>query len=55
VAEEFAGHRQRLFGLAYRLLGSGAEAEDAVQDTYLRWNAADRASIVSPEGGLAKV
>ncbi|GII27685.1 RNA polymerase sigma-70 factor [Planotetraspora mira] len=55
MAEEFEGHRQRLFGLAYRLLGSGAEAEDAVQDAYLRWYAADRALIASPEGWLAKV
>jgi len=55
VAEEFERHRQRLFGLAYRLLGSGAEAEDAVQDAYLRWYAADRALIASPEGWLAKV
>ncbi len=54
-AEEFSGHRARLFGLAYRLLGSAAEAEDAVQDSYLRWNAADRAAIATPGAWLAKV
>ncbi|GGO03991.1 DNA-directed RNA polymerase sigma-70 factor [Microbispora rosea subsp. aerata] len=53
--EEFGAHRARLFGLAYRLLGSATEAEDAVQDTYLRWNAADRAAIAAPGAWLAKV
>jgi len=47
--------RGRLFGLAYRLLGSAEEAEDAVQDAYLRWDRADRASIEHPDGWLAKV
>ena len=35
---QFERHRRRLFGLAYRMLGSVAAAEDAVQDTYLRWH-----------------
>ncbi|MGW6494055.1 RNA polymerase sigma factor SigJ [Nonomuraea angiospora] len=39
-AEVFEGQRARLFGLAYRLLGSAAEAEDMVQETYLRWSRA---------------
>jgi len=38
----FEPHRRRLLGLAYRMLGSVSEAEDAVQDAYLRWHAADR-------------
>ena len=38
----FEPHRRRLLGLAYRMLGSVAEAEDAVQDAYLRWHAAAR-------------
>ncbi|MFI6837588.1 sigma factor [Nonomuraea africana] len=46
-AAEFETSRPRLFSLAYRLLGSAAEAEDAVQDAYLRWHAADRAAIES--------
>ncbi|MEV1168932.1 RNA polymerase sigma factor SigJ [Nonomuraea sp. NPDC049784] len=37
-AEVFEGQRARLFGLAYRLLGSASEAEDMVQETYLRWS-----------------
>ncbi|MEU6231596.1 RNA polymerase sigma-70 factor [Kitasatospora sp. NPDC047058] len=55
TAEEFTAHRPRLFGLAYRLLGSAEEAEDAVQDAYLRWNGAPRASIGHPGAWLAKV
>ena len=41
----FEVHRRALIGLAYRMLGSRAEAEDVVQDAYLRWHAADRAAI----------
>src|SRR5262245_40153452 len=41
----FEPHRRRLLGLAYRMLGSMAEAEDAVQEAYLRWHDADRASV----------
>ena len=55
VAEEFESQRSRLFGLAYRLLGSASEAEDAVQDTYLRLHAADRATIAYLPAWLTKV
>jgi RNA polymerase sigma-70 factor (ECF subfamily) len=44
-AISFEPHRRRLLGLAYRMLGSIAEAEDAVQDAYLRWHAADRDAV----------
>jgi RNA polymerase sigma-70 factor (ECF subfamily) len=44
-AVSFEPHRRRLLGLAYRMLGSMAEAEDAVQDAYLRWHAADRGMV----------
>jgi RNA polymerase sigma factor (sigma-70 family) len=54
-AAEFQQHRGRLFGLAYRLLGSADEAEDAVQDAFLRWAGADRDSIGTPGAWLAKV
>ncbi|BBA98022.1 putative RNA polymerase sigma factor [Actinacidiphila reveromycinica] len=54
-AEEFTEYRRRMFGLAYRLLGSAEEAEDAVQDAYLRWSRADRAAIEQPGAWLAKV
>jgi RNA polymerase sigma-70 factor (TIGR02957 family) len=52
---DFEQHRQRLFAVAYRLLGSAAEAEDAVQDTYLRWHGADRGEIREPAAWLTKV
>ncbi|ANN17860.1 RNA polymerase subunit sigma-24 [Amycolatopsis orientalis] len=52
---EFERLRPVMFGLAYRLLGSAAEAEDAVQDAYLRWAGAEHESIASPRAWLAKV
>src|SRR5918997_1138434 len=48
----FEPHRRRLLGLAYRMLGSMAEAEDAVQEAYLRWHDADRASVADPRAFL---
>ncbi|HXD75976.1 MAG TPA: RNA polymerase sigma-70 factor [Vicinamibacterales bacterium] len=50
--EVFESLRGRLFGLAYRMLGSKADAEDVVQDAYLRWHQADRDRIDSPEAWL---
>jgi len=41
AADRFEPHRRRLLGLAYRMLGSVSEAEDTVQDAYLRRHAAD--------------
>src|SRR6478672_6826037 len=41
----FLGMRPRLFGIAYRMLGSAAEAEDVVQDVWLRWQTADRSMV----------
>lgn len=48
----FQAHRGRLFGLAYRMLGSRAEAEDTLQEAYLRWHEADRAAIQNAEAWL---
>ncbi|MER6220847.1 RNA polymerase sigma-70 factor [Streptomyces sp900105755] len=53
--DRFEAARPRLAAIAYRLLGSASEAEDAVQDTYLRWQAADTARIEVPEAWLTKV
>lgn len=55
AAGEFETHRQALTGLAYRMLGSRAEAEDVVQDAYLRWHVADRAAIEQPRRYLGTV
>ena len=43
--DEFERHRPFLMGIAYRMLGSSAEAEDAVQDAWLRWRSAESAAI----------
>jgi len=48
----FEEARHRLLGIAYRILGSRVEAEDAVQDTFLRWQATDLAQIGSPGAWL---
>lgn len=51
-AATFEVHRGRLFGLGYRMLGSRADAEDIVQEVYLRWHEAARARIDNPEAWL---
>ncbi|MFG1604818.1 RNA polymerase sigma factor SigJ [Actinoplanes sp. NPDC049265] len=53
--ERFEANRRRLASIAYRLLGSAADAEDVVQDAFLRWHAADRRHIAVPEAWLTKV
>ncbi|MGW1813894.1 sigma-70 family RNA polymerase sigma factor [Streptomyces sp. NPDC002125] len=53
--DRFEAGRGRLASLAYRLLGSAVDAEDAVQDAFLHWQAADRQRIGVPEAWLAKV
>jgi RNA polymerase sigma factor (sigma-70 family) len=53
--ERFERWRPRLEAIAYRLLGSAEEAQDVVQDTFLRWHGADVARIEVPEAWLTKV
>ncbi|WMX45595.1 RNA polymerase sigma factor SigJ [Streptomyces roseicoloratus] len=53
--DRFEAARPRLEAIAYRLLGSSSEAEDAVQETFLRWQAADVGRIEVPEAWLTKV
>ncbi|MER7177946.1 RNA polymerase sigma-70 factor [Streptomyces hyaluromycini] len=53
--DRFEAARPRLAAIAYRLLGSASEAEDAVQETYLRWQAADTGRVEVPEAWLTKV
>lgn len=47
--------RPRLQGIAYRMLGSTAEAEEVVQDTWLRWHDADRTAIANTEAWLVTI
>ena len=49
----FAGVRPRLFGIAYRMLGSASEAEDVVQDVWLRWQSTNRKVVENPPAFLA--
>lgn len=53
--DRFEAARPRLEAIAYRLLGSASDAEDAVQDTFLRWQAADVDRVEVPEAWLTKV
>ncbi|MFC0242270.1 sigma-70 family RNA polymerase sigma factor [Rhodopseudomonas telluris] len=55
AAASFAPLRPRLVRLAYRMLGSVAEAEDVVQDAYLRWHRTDRAAVRDAVGFLTQV
>ncbi|MEQ4724530.1 RNA polymerase sigma-70 factor [Nonomuraea sp. B19D2] len=53
AAAVFASVRPRLFGIAYRMLSSSTEAEDLVQEVWLRWQAYDRGTVADPAAFLA--
>lgn len=53
-ADVFEALRPRLIRIAHRMIGSHAEAEDVVQDAWLRWSAVDRRDIRAPEGWLVR-
>jgi RNA polymerase sigma-70 factor (TIGR02957 family) len=53
AAEVFQGVRPRLFGIAYRMLSSAAEAEDLLQEVWLRWQTTDRSQVRNPAAFLA--
>ncbi|MFG2090644.1 MULTISPECIES: RNA polymerase sigma-70 factor [unclassified Spirillospora] len=59
MSEAFEGpfeeHRNLLFAVAYRMLGTAADAEDAVQDAWLRWSAADRSDVAEPKAYLVRI
>lgn len=51
----FEPHRARLFAIAYRMLGSAAQAEDVLQETWLRWSAAPQETVRSESAWLTTV
>jgi RNA polymerase sigma-70 factor, ECF subfamily len=53
--DPFAATRARLFAIAYRMLGTRADAEDVLQDAWLRWHQVDRSSLQSAEAWLVTV
>jgi RNA polymerase sigma-70 factor (ECF subfamily) len=53
--QSFAEHRGLVFSVAYRILGSATDAEDVVQDAWLRWSGVDRANVAEPRGYLARI
>jgi RNA polymerase sigma-70 factor (ECF subfamily) len=55
AAEVFEGQRGRLQAVAYRVLGRAGDAEDIVQDAWLRWSEVDSAQVANPEGYLVRV
>lgn len=53
--DEFERHRQRLFGIAYRMLGTVSDAEDVLQDAFLRWQSVDATRVSSVRAYLASI
>ena len=53
--EIFRRHRARLFGIAYRMLGTHAESEDILQEAYIKWHQANAEGIETPEAWLVTV
>lgn len=55
LTDVFEEHRPVLLGVAYRMLGRVADAEDVVQDAWLRWSGVDRSTVREPRGYLVRV
>lgn len=53
--QEFESHRRRMYGLAYRMLGSQADAQDIVQDAWLRWHAVDFSEVRCASAFLTRI
>ncbi|HEX3513469.1 MAG TPA: RNA polymerase sigma-70 factor [Trebonia sp.] len=53
--DPFVTHRSLLFTVAYEMLGSAADAEDVVQETWLRWDRVDQAEVHDPRGYLVRI
>ncbi|MFB6623774.1 RNA polymerase sigma-70 factor [Streptomyces sp. NPDC056374] len=55
LTEHFEEHRSMLLGVAYRMLGRAADAEDVVQEAWLRWTAEDRTEVREPRAFLVRI
>jgi RNA polymerase sigma-70 factor (ECF subfamily) len=54
TADPFLEHRRLLFGTAYRMLGTVTDAEDVLQDTWLKWHATDQSTVQHPKAYLVR-
>ncbi|MFB9451948.1 RNA polymerase sigma factor SigJ [Dactylosporangium vinaceum] len=54
-SDDFTPHRRRLLDVAYRILGTVTDAEDVVQEAWLRWSAVDRSEVANPQAFLVTV
>ena len=55
ATDVFVTHRNLLFTVAYEMLGSAADAEDVLQETWLRWHDVDQAEVREPRGYLVRI
>ncbi|HZE38655.1 MAG TPA: RNA polymerase sigma factor SigJ [Stackebrandtia sp.] len=55
ATQQFIDHRELLFGIVYNMLGSVADTEDVLQDTWLSWAAVDRERIENPRAYLVRI
>ncbi|WP_028063239.1 RNA polymerase sigma-70 factor [Solirubrobacter soli] len=55
TGDPFVTHRSLLFTVAYEMLGSAADAEDVVQETWVRWNGVDQAEVREPRAYLVRI
>ena len=53
--EAFSRHRNLLFTVAYEMLGSASDAEDVVQETWLRWSRVDQSEVHDPRAYLVRI
>ena len=55
MSDPFLAHRSLLFTVAYEMLGSAVDAEDVVQETWLRWADADTSAVLDPRAYLVRI
>jgi RNA polymerase sigma-70 factor (ECF subfamily) len=55
MTDPFVTHRSLLFTVAYEMLGSAADAEDVVQETWLRWTGVDQSEVLHPRAYLLRI